>query len=433
MVRIEFGWRQLALLVALLVAAVLVYLLRNVVIMLGIALMLTAALHPLVALAERRQLSHTWAVALVMLGLVLLPLLVIAALSPLIIGEVQGLASSVPALQTQADAVVRHFGLAGRLNETITNANPEQRIGRLAVVSAQQTVSLLVQVVTVIVMTGYLLADGPRLKRVLHEFVPRLSERHIEPLLHGMERVVGGYIRGQVLTSGLFGGYAFALCLVLRVPSPLLLGLVAAIGDVIPLFGVPAAMLVAVLVAFTQSVWQALAVLVGYALYSQLENQFIAPRIYARTVNLSPLMVILATIAGGALDGIVGILVGIPVVGVLKVAFDYIVEERRHGQQGAMAQMGQEATDPVGESYTKEAGAPHLERTGDQSEGDVPAPSVSPFEPLPAAETLADTDTELLQATSARLLRLEEQVARLMEAIGTDHQGRDENRHRAVP
>ncbi|HZQ38958.1 MAG TPA: AI-2E family transporter, partial [Dehalococcoidia bacterium] len=101
MLRVELTFRNLLLLFGLLLLAYLTYLLRDTVVLLGIALMLMATLHPLVQLAERRGLSHSWSVALALLALVLVPVLIIAALSPLIISEVQGLANSFPGIQSR--------------------------------------------------------------------------------------------------------------------------------------------------------------------------------------------------------------------------------------------------------------------------------------------------------------------------------------------
>jgi predicted PurR-regulated permease PerM len=395
-VRVEFSPRHVVYGVGVLLLAYLLYLLRDTVVLVAIAVMLMAALHPLVQLATRHGLAHGAAVAVVMLGLVLVPLAVLVALSPLIISEVQGFAHNIPTLQQHIDDLLRNVGLASQVNSALAKVDLQDRLGNLAVISAAPTLTFFTDVFEVIVIAGYLLADSHRLQLVLHQFVPRRSERHIEPLLIGMERVVGGYIRGQLLTSGLFGVFGFVLCLGLGVSYPLLLGIVAAVGDVIPLFGIQLAMLVTALVALTNSTWQAIAVIAGYIVYGQLESHILVPRIYARTVNLSPLMVILATIIGAKLYGIVGILIGIPIVGVLKVVFDYIVAERVQGQAGATQQMVHETTDPLGreqavaEDEHGEAGAEAAAAAG------IPKPSFSPFESIPV-----DVDPERLPKSPA--------------------------------
>ena len=394
MIRIELTFRNLRLFFGLLVLAWLTYLIRDTVLLLGFSLMLMATLHPLVQLAERRGMSHSWAVAVVMLSLVLVPVLIVAALTPLIIGEIQNFANSFPTLQAHLNELLHNLGIADRVNQAIDKANLQDRIAGLAVVGVQQTVAIVIEIFTVIVISAYLLSDSRRLQLMLHEFVPRNSERHIEPLLAGMERVVGGYIRGQLLTSALFGVFGVVLCLALGVPNPLFMGIIAAVGDIIPLFGVPAAMLLTMLVAFTHSTWQPIGVLIGYVVYGQLESHFLVPRIYSRTVNMSPLLVIIATIVGGKLDGFVGIFIGIPVAGALKVVLDYIVAERTHGRGASLKAMQQTPTDQIGEEEAAEelaqfAGAAEADPAPESADDGIPEPTYSPFEPIPAPDTPA--------------------------------------------
>lgn len=424
MERSGFTPRTLLLLCGLALLAWLIYLVRGTVVLFGIALMLMATLHPLVQLVERRGLSHSKAVALVMLALVLVPVAVIAALTPLVISEVQDFATSIPTLQQHIDSLLRNVGLSARVNEAITKADLQARLSDFALTLAAPTVAFITDAFEVFVIAGYLLADGRRIQLWLHEYVPRLSERHIEPLLEGMERVVGGYIRGQLLTSALFGVFGFLLCLALRVPYPLLLGIIAAIGDVIPLFGIQLAMVVTALVAFTHSTWQMIAVVAGYVVYGQMESHVLVPRIYARTVNLSPLLVILATILGAKLYGIVGILIGIPIVGVIKVVFDYVVAERVRGREGAAAAMEAEPTDRAGAAFTTAAetgGGSEDDIEGDRDEEPegIPEPTYSPFEPVPAGPSLYQ---RFLAALGLTPVELEQRFAEELDHLSPEEQ-----------
>lgn len=387
MIRIELNFRNLLLLLGLLIFGWLVWRAHEVLVMLCFSLMIMAALQPLVNLAERRGLSHGWAVALAMLALVLVPLLILGALSPLIISEVQGIANDFPHLQSRIDELLRNAGLASRVNDILQHANLQDRLGSLAVVSAQQTVSTITQIFTVIVIAGYLLADGRRIRLWIHVLMPRNSERHIDPILAGLERVVGGYIRGQVITSALFGAFAVIVCLIFRVHYPLLLGIIAALGDIIPIFGVPLAMVITGAVALVQSVWQPIGVLAAYSVYQQIEGHVLIPRVYSRTINMPPLLVIVATIAGGSIAGIVGILIGIPIAGAIKVVFDYVVAERLRGQEAAREQMLHSDTDIVGK-LALETGSEKGGKQGAESEhklgpDEAITPTYSPFETIP--------------------------------------------------
>ena len=325
---LDLHGRSLLLLVGLIALGWLLWLAHSVVVPFGFVLMLVATLHPFVMRVERRGLKRPYAIGLVMAVFVLAPIMVAALLTPFMIAEIRSLAAQAPTLQQRFDQLLRAWGMATQVETAIAHADIQARLETLALVSARQLTILAIKAAVVVFATGYVLADGERLLLLLHTVTPRRWERHIAPLLGGLEDVVGGYILGQVITSLLFGIFATLLCLALRVPSPLLMGLVAAIGDIIPLFGIQLAMLLTILVALTQSTWQPAGVFVGYVIYGQLEAHLLVPRIYARTVSLPALLVLLATIIGAALDGLVGIIVGIPLAGGIKVVISYFHQQR---------------------------------------------------------------------------------------------------------
>ena len=410
MIRVELNFRNLLLLFGLLLVGWVVWQARSVLVILIFSLMIMATLHPLVQLGERHGLSHSWAVAVAMLSLVLVPLAIFALLSPLLISEVQGIADNVPQFQHRIDDLLRNAGLASRVNDAVQKANLQDRLDSLAVVSAQQTLAILTDVFTIVVISGYMLADSTRIRLWLHALAPHDSERHIDPLLSGAERVVGGYIRGQLMTSALFGGFAFIVLVACGVHYPLLLAIVAFIGDIIPIFGVPLAMIITGLVALLQSTWQPAAVLVTYSIYQQVEGHVLLPRIYSRTVNMPPLLVIVATIAGGTLDGMVGILIGIPIAGAIKVVFDYIVAERTRGHEVAREQLLTEPTDAVGRETIGESAydqdIPIEPEIGPDGEIE---PTYSPFESLPEPVSHA----EQVHVSGARYIALRRRKQRL--------------------
>jgi putative heme transporter len=275
-------------------------------------------------------------------------------------------------------------------------------------------VAILTDVFTIIVISGYMLADDSRIRLWLHALAPHDSERHIDPLLAGMERVVGGYIRGQVMTSALFGVFAFIVLVACGVHYPLLLAIVAFVGDIIPIFGVPVAMVITGVVALLQSTWQPAAVLVTYSIYQQVEGHVLIPRVYSRTVNMPPLLVIVATIAGGTLDGMVGILIGIPIAGAIKVVFDYIVAERTRGHEAALEELMSAPTDALGREGLKRASHEHEIPIEPEigPDGEI-EPTYSPFEQVPVQAAVV----ERLQVSGARYIVLRRRARRLRSDI----------------
>jgi predicted PurR-regulated permease PerM len=153
---------------------------------------------------------------------------------------------------------------------------------------------------------------------VLHEFVPRRSERHIEPLLARMERVVGGYIRGQLFMStfmGLVVGIGMGL---LQVPYAVLLGMLAFVTEFIPVLGSLFCGVICVLVALTQGWFLALLVLGYFVLVHILDGYIISPRVVGHAVGLHPIVAITALVAAADVFGIFGALFAAPIAGLIQ-------------------------------------------------------------------------------------------------------------------
>jgi predicted PurR-regulated permease PerM len=347
--RIELSLRSILLVLGVVAVAWFIYAIRDTLLLLIFPLLLMATLQPLVRRAEHHGLAHGRAVTLVMLGLVLIPAAFIAILIPLVVSEARDFTQRLPALQQNIETLLQHWGVADRVNTAIDGLHVQEHAAGWALGGARSTLSIATSTLLVIAMTGYLLSDSERLYRLLHEFIPDGFEPHIDPVLCGIERTVGGYMRGQVLTSVIFGGYATLLCLLLGVPNALLFGVIAAIGDIIPLVGMQLACAITMVAAYDGSLVQPLAVLGGYVVYGQLESHVIGPRIYAREVNLSPLAIIVATLIGTAVDGVRGLLIAVPVLGAVKVMVDYALQQRQHGSAVADAAMSHTPTDQIGE------------------------------------------------------------------------------------
>jgi predicted PurR-regulated permease PerM len=137
--------------------------------------------------------------------------------------------------------------------------------------------------------------------------------RKLQRTFPAVARVVNGYVTGQAINSTLFGLFTLILLSALGVPSAAVLALIAAIGDAIPQVGVTLATIPAVLLALTQSVQTALIVLVAFAIYQMIENYVTSPRIFSQTLQLRPLVTLIAILIGGKLLGIVGVLLALPV------------------------------------------------------------------------------------------------------------------------
>jgi len=160
----------------------------------------------------------------------------------------------------------------------------------------------------------YLLLDGRRAYAWLLAYVPRRHRHRMGETTLEVSRVVTAYVQGQILTSALFGLFAFGVLSLLHVPAAMPMALLAALCDVVPVLGIIVATVPPVAIALSVSPGTALIVLGLYAGYHVLENYVIIPRVYGNRLRLSSLVVLAALIVGGELFGIAGAILALPMV-----------------------------------------------------------------------------------------------------------------------
>ena len=179
------------------------------------------------------------------------------------------------------------------------------------------------------VLAFFLLKDAASFRRSLLTALPHRARLHGHRLLEDLNATLGAYIRAQLLAcavAGIVCGIAFA---VLGVPYPLLLGALAGVLEFILLVGPLAVAIVASIVAALHApvlvLWTA-----GFlATFRVIEDYVIYPRLIRRGIPLHPLAVILAVLAGAELDGVAGMFLAVPAVGILAVVYRHTVEWRR--------------------------------------------------------------------------------------------------------
>ena len=174
---------------------------------------------------------------------------------------------------------------------------------------------------SVFALTIYFMMAMPR----LHSFAARAlgDPEKVQVLDNSLDRI-GGYVTGQLavsLTAGIFAG---SVMTVLGVPYAMVLALAVAFFSAIPQVGATIGAILCTLVALTESWHLALAVFVILVAYQQFENYVLAPRIFSRAVDLSPIAVFIAVLVGAAVGGAIGALTALPITAALKVVFRYL-------------------------------------------------------------------------------------------------------------
>ena len=178
----------------------------------------------------------------------------------------------------------------------------------------------LVQLITILVMTFFLLLDGKRLLTFLAREMGPYRGARLERVLEDVYSAVTGYVAGNVLISVVAGVGAYVMMSILGLPFAVPLAVMVALLDLIPLVGSTiAGLVVAVVAAVVGFPGKLIAWVIYLVVYQQVENNVLQPVVYRRTVQIHPLLVIVAVLIGGTLLGVLGALLAIPIAATVQI------------------------------------------------------------------------------------------------------------------
>jgi putative heme transporter len=329
MVTIHLRLRTLLIFAFIVLAAYLLWtVLFDVVLLLLVSAIFLAALEPIVERIERSGLPRGVAVLTVMLFIASAVALVGFLVVPALFTQITDLVSNLPDMVGRLRTLLQRRGLGDQFSSQLDQIQVPANLARHVLGAGTAALNFLVAALTVVIVTTYLILDARRMDDLLYDKLPRKYHHHARYMLATLQEVVGGYIRGQALTSAIITGFALAMLLVLRVPNPLPLALVAGVGDVIPVIGVVVIVAPLSLAALTVSVQAAVIIAAAMVVYVWVENNILVPRIYGETLSLPPLVIFLSLIVGGKLLGFAGALLSLPLAAALRVAIAYAWDVR---------------------------------------------------------------------------------------------------------
>jgi predicted PurR-regulated permease PerM len=213
----------------------------------------------------------------------------------------------------------------------VNNGGAESLLGfsGTALAVTKGVLTFVVAVVTITFMTFFMFLEGPAWMERFYSLLPEGSRGRWEKIGHQIYRTIGGYVTGNLLISVIAGIASTLILLILGVPYAVALGLLVAILDLIPLAGATLAAIIVTTVAFLHSIPAGIIVLVFFVVYQQVENHVLQPLVYSRTVQLSPLAILISVLIGAKIAGVLGALAAIPVAGAIQVLLLTWLELRR--------------------------------------------------------------------------------------------------------
>lgn len=319
-------------LAALLIAKAAV-LVRDVIILIIISAFLAIGLNPAVEWMQRHRIKRGVAVAAVVGAVLLFFGGFVAAAVPPVTRQATQLQKTIPEYvsRLRENDTYRKLDDQYHINEKVTELVKEKSgaAAGAALSAATALLSIVFETLTVLVLTLYFLSAYPNIKRGAYRMVPRSRRARVGLIADEILARVGGYVLGNLATSVVAGVCAAVFFAIAGIPYPVALAMLVAIFDLIPLVGATIAAVVCTAVAFFVSVPVGVASVVYFVVYQQVENYVLVPRVMKRTVDISPLATIVAALVGGALLGIVGALLAIPVAAAIQLVGTEVLYPRQ--------------------------------------------------------------------------------------------------------
>jgi predicted PurR-regulated permease PerM len=305
----------------------------TVLVIIGLALFIAIGLNPVIELLMNRGLRRWIAVGIVTLGFVIVVAgFVLSATSP-ISHEVQALVKNYPRYKAN---IAAGRGWAGKLAVKLHLTSYLKGKSKLKIPvggvlgAGKMLLSLGIATISVAALTIYFLFALPGVRRLWLSLIPRSRRDRVDLLTSEVFTRVGGFMLGNLLTSVISGVGTYVWLLAFGVRDALLLALVVALFDLIPMVGSTVAGIIVSLVAFTKGVPIGVATIAFYVIYRYVEDYFLNPRVMKRTVRVSPGLTIIATLIGGTLLGLVGALVAIPVAATIHLILEEVAIPRQN-------------------------------------------------------------------------------------------------------
>ena len=329
----------LGIVLAVAIALQVIWLARQVITWILISLFLALALNPAVNWLQEHGLRRRGlAAAGAYLGTLATLVGVGALFIPTVVDEANSFARELPSYVEDLSEgrgplgrLEREYNIVDRVRDQVSEGGASSLLGLsgTAVSLTRSILTAIVAVVTIAFLTFFMLLEGPNWMRRFYALLPEESRPRAEQIATDIHRTIGGYVTGNLFISLIAGVTSTLVLLVMGVPYAVALGLLVAILDLVPLAGATLAAIIVSTVAFLDSLPAGIVVLAFFIVYQQAENHLIQPVVYSRTVQLSPLAILIAVLIGAKLAGILGALAAIPVAGTIQVLLLAWLEIRR--------------------------------------------------------------------------------------------------------
>ena len=294
--------------------------LSDIFILLITAIMVAAALNPMVTWLHKK-LSLTLSAALVVIALILPLIYVVGAVIPDLINQ-------FPAISARVTGTLSNISFLPPFLRQLDFSQYFQNNSSYILESTKIISNFFFQAVTFIFLIFYLLIDGKALHHLVSFLIPNRNRKKVEKISEELGRISGQYIRGNLLISLICASVIFTGLFFLNVPYALPLAIFAGVLDLLPLIGSTIGAVPAVILAFTVSPLTGFLTMILFGAYQAVENDILAPNIYNKVLNLLPFLSFIAVIIGSILFGIAGAFLALPIAAGIPTVIRYFEKNK---------------------------------------------------------------------------------------------------------
>lgn len=320
--RIEIAPKTIALVLGVIAGIWLLGQLTTVLAVVTVALVLVGTFDPLVAWLEHRGLRRGRALVLVFVAAAIGLSAIVLLMAPPLVAQLVALIEDAPRERERIAAAIEGYAWGKPVIKALETLPLEDIGARAGAELFGYSTQLLVMIgygLSTLFLAIYLLADPVRSKGMVYSIVPRRHHVKLAKILLELKGIVGGYMRGQLITSLSIGVFVFVLLTALGAENALAIALFAALTDIIPFVGGYIASTPVILAVTPQGMTITLVVVGLMVIYQEFESRILVPRVYGRVLRLPPSIVLVALLVGGTLAGILGALLALPIAAGLQM------------------------------------------------------------------------------------------------------------------
>lgn len=297
-----------------------IYQIRDILVLFFFVVVIVAALAPLV---DRMTKYIPRVLAVIIISVIFIGILVAIGflIIPPLVNQIQQLAINLPIILNRMGPFYQN------LSQTITTSqqslfNFSSQLGSLTTGIYATTVSFIAGIIgvfTILVLSFYMLLEQDAIRSFLKNVLPDEHKEKAAEVIRKIGYKMGSWLRGQALLMVIIAILDGIALVSLGMPYALTLAVWGGLVEVIPYIGPWLGLLPAAVIAFTISPVKALILIIAYVVIQQIEGNFLVPKIMGRAVGLSPVVIILALLIGAKLEGILGMIIAVPVAAAILV------------------------------------------------------------------------------------------------------------------